>query len=142
MKSFLTIVLVMYGISSPCLANDGAKIKCSDLGWKFAAEFKKEYANSISLWGNPELHYSSTLGTCLAYTEFIDGALEKGVTGTWYYCRITDVYTNKVLAYSRFIISKKGQNKKATLVNHSNVGDAVNLLPEVFAARKAVLFNQ
>ena len=142
MKSFITILLVMCGISSLCFADDGAKIKCSDLGRKFAAEFKKEYVNSISLWGNPEFHYSSTLGTCLAYTEITDGALEKGVTDTWYYRRITDVYTNKVLAYSRFIISKKDQNKKATLVNLSNVGHAVNLLPEAFAARKEELFNQ
>ena len=142
MRSFLTLALFMCCISITCFADDGTKIKCSELGRKFAADFKKEYVNSISLWGNPEFHYSSTLGTCLAYTEITDGALEKRVTDTWYYRRITDVYTNKVLAYSRFIISKKDQNKKTTLVNLSNVGDAVNLLPEAFAVRKAELFNQ
>lgn len=142
MKFYLAAVLALWNLSASCLAaDDSAKIKCGDLGRKFAADFKKEYVNAVSLWGNPEFYYSSSLGTCLAYTEITDGALNKDITAVWYYRRITDVYTNKVLSYSRFFVTKKDAAQKPTLVNLGNVGDAVNLLPEAFAARKAELFS-
>jgi hypothetical protein len=113
------------------------------LGQKFSAEFKKEYYNEdISMWGNPDFHYNSTLRTCLVYTEVVDGALNKEINATWYYRRITDIYSNKVLAYSRYLIFKNYPTRKEALVNLANVGDVVNLLPDKFATVKAELFDQ
>ena len=94
------------------------------------------------MWGNPEFHYNSTLGTCLVYTEIIDGALNKDINSVWYYRRISDIYSNKVLTYSRYFIYKNDPTKKETLDNLGNVGDAVNLSPERFAVKRAELFGQ
>lgn len=121
---------------------ESSKIQCSELGRKFLTEFKKEYASEISIWGNPEFHYNNVLATCLAYTEVVDGALSKNSNSAWYYRRITDIYSNKVLAYSRYFIAKNDPTKKETLVNLGNVGDAVNLSPAKFAEAKAELFGQ
>ncbi len=121
---------------------ESSKIKCSELGRKFSTEFKKEYTSDISIWGNPEFHYNSTLGACLVYTEVVDGALNKDINSVWYYRRITDIYSNKVLAYSRYLIHKNDLTKKETLVNLDNVGDAVNLSPDKFSTVKAELFGQ
>lgn len=120
---------------------ESQKIKCSELGRKFSAEFKKEYASDISIWGNPEFFYNSALGTCLVYTEVADGELDKNIKSTWYYRRITDIYSNKVLAYSRYVIDKSDPTKKETLVNLRNVGNIVNLSPDKFSAAKAKLFG-
>jgi hypothetical protein len=122
--------------------SENSKIKCAELGQKFSAEFKKEYVSDISIWGNPEFHYNSALRTCLVYTEVVDGALNKDINSVWYYRRITDIYTNKVLAYSRYFIDKNDPAKKETMVNLANVGDAMNLSPERFAMKKAELFGQ
>lgn len=123
--------------------SEDSKIKCTELGHKFSSEFKKEYyVSDISIWGNPEFHYNSALGTCLVYTEVVDGALNKDIDSVWYYRRITDIYSNKVLAYSRYFIDKKDPAKKETLVNLANVGDAVNLSPDRFAVKKVELFGQ
>lgn len=121
---------------------ESSKVQCSELGRKFSSEFKKEYASEISIWGNPEFHYNNALATCLAYTEIVDGALSNDINSVWYYRRITDIYNNKVLTYSRYFISKSDPTKKETLVNLGNVGDAVNLSPAKFAAVKAELFGQ
>jgi hypothetical protein len=118
-----------------------SKIKCMELGRKFSAEFKREYASDISIWGNPEFFYSSTLGTCLVFTEVIDGEMDKTIKSIWYYRRITDIYSNRVLAYSRYVIDKSDPTRKETLVNLRNVGDTMNLSPETFAAAKAKLFG-
>ena len=121
---------------------ENSKIKCGELGRKFSAEFKKEYASDISIWGNPEFFYNNALGTCLVYTEVTDGELDKKIKSIWYYRRITDIYSNKVLAYSRYFINKNDPIKKETLVDLRNVGDAVNLSPEKFAAAKAMLIGK
>lgn len=141
---FFVVALSVWSYSAVALAADpeGSKIKCSQLGSKFAAEFKKEYVNEVSLWGNPEFHYSSALATCLAYTEIVDGEAHKDVKDVWYYRRITDIYTNKVLAYSRYFVGKDDPTKKPFLVDLKNVGDAANLLPQDFAAAKDKLFSQ
>lgn len=122
--------------------SEDSKIRCTELGRKFSSEFKKEYVSDISIWENPEFHYNTALGTCLVYTEVVDGALHKDIHYVWYYLRITDIYSNKVLAYSRYLIDKKDPEKEGTLINLANVGDAVNLSPDRFAAKKAELFGQ
>jgi hypothetical protein len=122
--------------------SESSKIKCAELGQKFSAEFKKDYVSDISIWGNPEFHYNSALGTCLVYTEVVDGTLNKDISSVWYYRRITDIYSNKVLAYSRYFIDKSDLTKKKTPANLDNVGDAVNLSSERFAVKKAELFRQ
>src|SRR5438105_4100385 len=94
-----------------------SKIKCSELGRKFSTEFKKEYASEVSIWENPEFHYSSASGRCMVYTEVVDGLLDKGITSVWYYRRITDIYSNEVLAYSRYFIRKNDPSKKEMLVD-------------------------
>jgi len=121
---------------------ESSRAKCSELGRKFSADFKKEYVTDFSLWENPEFHYSPALATCLVYTGIVDGQFQKAVNDIWYYRRITDIYTNKVLAYSRYFIGKKDSAKKPVLVNLGNVGDAANLPPEKFAATKTKLFSQ
>jgi hypothetical protein len=145
MKMSVPLLIIWLScISATAIAgeSENSKIKCAELGRKFSSEFKKEYVSDISIWGNPEFHYNSALGTCLVYTEVVDGALNKDINSVWYYRRITDIYSNKVLAYSRYFIDKKDQTKKITLVNLANVGEAVNLSPDMFAAKKAELFGQ
>ena len=78
----------------------------------------------------------------MVFTKVVDGALNKDINSVWYYRRITDIYSNKVLAYSRYFIDKSDPTKKKTLANLDNVGDAVNLSPERFAVKKAELFGQ
>jgi len=138
------LIIWLFCISATAFAgeSENSKIKCAELGQKFSAEFKKEYVSDISIWGNPEFHYNSALGTCLVYTEVVDGALNKDINSVWYYRRITDIYSNKVLAYSRYFIDKNDPIKKENLVNLTNVGDAVNFSPDMFAVKKAELFGQ
>ena len=119
-----------------------AKIKCGEEGRTFSADFKKEYVREDTHWGNPEFHYNSTLETCLVFTEVVDGLFDKDAASIWYYRRVTDIYSNKVLAYSRYFISRNDQTKKETLVNLGNVGAAVNLSPARFGAIKEKLFSQ
>ncbi|MDO8347884.1 MAG: hypothetical protein Q7S85_08300 [Rugosibacter sp.] len=119
---------------------ESTNIRCSESGRKFSAEFKKENTSEISIYGNPEFHYNGTLATCLVYTEVVDGAPD--INSVWYSRRITDIYSNKVLAYSRYFITKSDPAKKVTLVNLGNVGDVVNMLPAEFAATRAELFRQ
>jgi hypothetical protein len=121
---------------------EGAKIKCSEVGRAFSADFKKEYVREDTHWGNPEFHYSSALETCLVLTEVVDGLFDKDANSVWYYRRVTDIYSNKVLAYSRYFISKNDQTKKETLVSLGNVGAAVNLSSASFFAAKEKLFSQ
>lgn len=121
---------------------ESTNIQCSESGRKFSAEFKRENTSEISTYGNPEFHYNGTLATCLAYTEVVDGALDKDINSVWYSRRITDIYSNKVLAYSRYFITKSDPAKKVTQVNLGNVGDVVNMLPAEFAATRAELFRQ
>ncbi len=144
MKLSASVFIWLSCISMTAFAGEleNSKIKCAELGYKFSSEFKKEYVSEISVWGNPEFHYNSSLGTCLVYTEVIDGALNKDINSIWYYRRITDIFSNKVLAYSRYFIEKKDPSKKITLANLANVGDAVNLTPEMFAIKKAELFGR
>src|SRR5256885_13345651 len=138
----LIIWLSCISVTAFAGVSENSKIKCAELGQKFSAEFKKEYVSDVSIWGNPEFHYNSALGTCLVYTEVVDGALNKDINSVWYYRRITDIYSNKVLAYSRYFIDKNDPTKIETLVNLSNVGDAVNLSPERFGVKRAELFGQ
>ena len=119
-----------------------SKVRCSELGAQFAARFKSEYASAVSVWGNPEFHYNNSLSTCLAYTEIVDGALNKEIDAVWYYRRITDLYSNKVLAYSRYLVSKNDSQKRETMVSLGNVGGAQNSSSSEFAATKARLFNE
>jgi hypothetical protein len=123
--------------------SDASKIKCAEIGAKFAASFKETYASdtSFSIWGNPEYHYSERLHTCLVYTEVIDGAFVKGVNATWYYRRITDIYSNKVLAYSRYLIRKDDAENMEVQASLINVGDAINLSSADFKNAKTRLFN-
>ena len=120
----------------------GAKIKCSEAGRAFLADFKKEYVREDTLWRNPEFHYNSALETCLVFTEVVDGLFDKDATSVWYYRRVTDIYSNRVLAYSRYFISKNDPTKRETLVNLGNVGAAVNLSSAGFVATKEKLFGQ
>lgn len=139
------LVTFLYCFSATAVAGepDDSKIKCSKFGRKFTDEFKSEYYHSdISMWGNPEFHYNKALKSCLVYTEIIDGELNKEVDYIWYYRRITDVYTNRVVAYSRYFVVKNESNKKETMVNLGNVGDAVNLPSSKFIAEKVNLFSQ
>jgi hypothetical protein len=140
--SILIIWLSSISITAFAGALENPKIRCSELGYKFSSEFKREYVSEFSVWGNPEFHYNKSLDTCLVYTEVIDGALNKDINSIWYYHRITDIPSNKVLAYSRYFIDKKDPSKKVTLVNLANVGDAVNLTPDMFAIKKAELFGK
>ena len=117
-------------------------MKCSQEGRTFSADFKKEYVREDTHWGNPEFHYNSALETCLVFTEVVDGLFDKDATSIWYYRRVTDIYSNKVLAYSRYFISRNGPTKKETLVNLGNVGAAVNLSSDRFVAIKEKLFSQ
>ena len=146
MKSFSCFLIAgLYFLASTAVAGEpnDSKIKCSEFGRKFTNEFKKDYYNSdISMWGNPEFHYNNALKTCLVYTEIIDGKLNKEIDSIWFYRRITDVYSNRVVAYSRYFIDKNEPNKKETLVNLGNVGDADNLPPSKFTSAKANLFSQ
>lgn len=119
-----------------------SQIKCSEMGTKFSSRFKKEYTSVDSLWGNPEFHYSKASSTCLVYTEVTDGGLQKESNAVWYYRRVTDVYSNKVLAYSRYFVEKRDPTRKEILVNLGNVGGASNLSPTEFAKVKAELFSQ
>ena len=139
---FLVIWFSCASVTAFAGESESSKIKCSELGQKFSTAFKKEYASDISIWGNPEFHYSSALVTCLVYTEVVDGALNIGINSIWYYRRSTDIYSNKVLAYSRYFIDKSDPTKKETLVNLGNVGDTVNISPEKFAAKKAELLGR
>lgn len=118
-----------------------SKIRCSEAGANFAAKFKSQHDTDVSVWGNPEFHYSVPLSTCLVYTEVIDGSLHKEINALWYYRRITDVYSNKVLAYSRYLVKKDDPTKKETLVNLMNVGGATNLIRTEFDVTKADLFK-
>jgi hypothetical protein len=94
------------------------------------------------MWGNPEFHYNNALGTCLVYTEVVDGLWDREINSVFYLHRITDIYSNKVLAYSRYFVNKRDQIKKEILMpNLVNVGDAVNLSPDRFAVVKAELFD-
>lgn len=119
-----------------------SKIRCSEAGANFAAKFKAQHDTDVSVWGTPEFHYSVPLSTCLVYTEVIDGSLHNEVNAVWYYRRITDVYSNKVLAYSRYLVKKDDPTKNETLVNLMNLGGATNLMPMEFNATKADLFKQ
>ncbi|MEP6998811.1 MAG: hypothetical protein ABI900_14250 [Betaproteobacteria bacterium] len=131
-------------VSSAAFAaeSDTLKIKCGEMGTKFAAQFKKEYTSEISIWGNPEFHYSTGMNTCLVYTEVIDGALDKQINAIWSYRRVTDIYSNKVLTYSRYFVRKDDPTQKEGLVNLGNVGAAVNISPAEFARAKMELFNR
>ena len=142
MKLFFAAALLFLCSTAQAADTDDSKIKCSQFGTKFATEFKKEYVNAVSMWGNPEFYYSPSLGTCLVYTEIADGEINKEMKDTWYYRRVTDIYTNKVLAYARYFIGKNDPDKKPVMVDLKNVGDAPNLRPEVFAQTKAKLFSQ
>lgn len=146
MKSSACFLIAwLYCFSATAVAGEpeNSKIKCSELGRKFSTEFKKEYASdNISMWGNPEFHFNRVLAACLVYTEVVDGEMSKDIDSIWYYRRITDIYSNKVLAYSRYFINKNDPTKKEILVNLSNVGDAVNLTPSKFATAKAELFSK
>ena len=141
-RLFIASYAAALASTAPAADLEASRIKCSESGTKFAMQFKKTYASQISIFGNPEFHYSKALSTCLVYTELIDGALDKSITAVWYYRRVTDVYSNKVLAYSRYFVSKNDSAKKETMVNLANVGDAVNLGSTEFASAKASMFNQ
>lgn len=94
MNTGILFLLAWIGlVSSAAFAaeSDTSKIKCSEMGTKFAAQFKKQYTSEISIWGNPEFHYSTRMNTCLVYTEVISGALDKQINATWYYRRVTDI---------------------------------------------------
>ena len=138
---FLVIWFSCASVTAFAGESESSKIKCSELGQKFSTSFKTEYTSDFSIWGNPEFHYSSAVGTCLVYTEVVDRALNKGINSIWYRRRITEIYSNKVLAYSRYFIDKSDPIKKETLVNLGNIGDAVNLSPEKFAVKKAELLG-
>ena len=77
----------------------------------------------------------------MVYTEVIDGALDKQINATWYYRRVTDIYSNKVLTYSRYFVRKDDPTQKEVLVNLGNVGSAVNVSSAEFARAKMELFK-
>lgn len=120
---------------------EDSRVRCGEMGQQFSDRFKKEYVSDSTHWENPEFHYSKALGTCLVYTEVIDGMFSKEIA-IWYYRRVTDVYSNKVLAYSRYLVNRNDPAKKEKLVDLSNVGDAMNLSSEKFAEAKRRLFSQ
>jgi len=120
---------------------EDSRVRCGKMGQQFSDRFKKEYVTDSTHWGNPEFHYSEPLGTCLVYTEVIEGMFNSKESAIWYYRRITDVYSNTVLAYSRYIVYGDDPAKKEKLVNLNNVGDAVNFPSEKFTATKRNLFS-
>lgn len=142
--SALLLVIWLSCMPATVIASESeiSRIKCAELGRTFSSEFKREYVSDISIWGNPEFHYNNVLGTCLVYTEVVDGALHKDIHSVWYNLRITDIYSNKVIAYSRYFIDKNDHTRKVTRVNLTNVGDVVNLSPDHFMMVKSELFGQ
>jgi hypothetical protein len=146
MRIFFTLFALSVGALTFTTASatdlETSNIKCSEAGANFSRLFKKEYSSEISMWGNPEFYYSKRLATCLVYTEVIDGLFDKEINAVWYYRRITDIYSNKVLAYSRYRVAKNDLTKKEIMVNLSNVSDAANLTSKEFDTTKNTLLKQ
>jgi hypothetical protein len=116
-------------------------IQCSELGRKFSVEFKKEYMSEFSIWVNPEFYYNNAMATCLVYNEVVDGKFSEGMNDIWYHRRITDIYSNKVIAYQRSAIKKTDPTKNEIPIDLSNVGDTVNLSRAKFDQAKMELFR-
>lgn len=119
--SLLVICAVAYATDSD------DQIRCSNEGRKFANEWKKERQNQNGLFrdaivDNAKFHFSRALKTCLVYIAVTEGELEKDSPAIWYQRRITDIYSNRVLVYARYMTDKK--TKKDYYVPLKNVGDA------------------
>jgi hypothetical protein len=125
-------------------AESDDQIRCSNEGRKFAKEWNKEHQAPNALFhdalvDNAEFHFSRTLKTCLVFTAVTEGELEKASTGIWRYKRITDIYSNRVLVYTRYMTDKK--TKKDYYVPLKNVGDAKLLTESDFNDTKATYFS-
>lgn len=125
-------------------AESDEQIKCSNEGRKFAKEWKAENKSGAffrdTLVGNAEFHFSRSLKTCLVYTDVTEGELEKDSTGIWHQKRITDIFSNRVLVYTRFVIDKK--TKKESYIPLKVVGDAKLVNDSDFTDIKAMYFSE
>jgi hypothetical protein len=122
-------------------ANDrDDQIQCAKEGRIFAKQFNEEYTNFITpIAENPEFHFSKKMNTCLALTG-VFGIKEEGVKGTFSLRMITDVYSNKILVYTRKMTDT--ETGKDYYIDLKNVGDAELLNSDDFARAKDVLFGE
>jgi hypothetical protein len=97
-RSILVFCAVL--VSATAFATDLniSKAKCSQSGDKFAIQFKREFSSELSIFGNPEFHYSKVLDMCVVFTEIIDGTFDTCIETLCDYRRVTDVYSNNVLS--------------------------------------------
>jgi hypothetical protein len=138
----LITLLVICAVAHAAEGDD--QIRCSNEGGKFAKQWKTEYADKNTLFphavvDNAEFHFSKRLKTCLVYTAVTEGEFEVS-PGIWHHKRITDIYSNRVLVYTRFMTDKK--TKKEYYVPLENVGDAKFVNDSDFADIRAKYFNE
>jgi hypothetical protein len=139
----LLTLLVMCAVAHAAEGDD--QIRCSDEGRNFAKLWKTEYEDQNTLFrdalvDNAEFHFSRTLKTCLVYVAVTEGEIEKDSPGIWHHKRVMDIYSNRALVYTRFMIDKK--TKKKYYVPLKNIGDAKFVTDDDFADIKAKYLSE
>ena len=141
-----TTILVWLGFCSTAIWPTSAKaddrddqIRCVKEGRIFAKDFKQEWANPITpISDNPEFHFNKKLQTCLAFTG-VFSIKQNDAPNVWRLQAITDVYSNKILIYTRSMTDDAG---KVVYVELKNAGDAFILNYEDFSKEKETLFRE
>ena len=140
----LILLALLVTCSVAKAAETDEQIKCSHEGRKFAKEWKTEWGpkdvTENIIVGNAEFHFSGLLKTCLAYTEVTEGESDKELSAIWHQKRITDIFSNRVIVYTRFMIDKK--SKKEFYMPLKVVGDAKLVNNSDFADIKTMYFSE
>jgi len=143
----LIALLIVAAAASATESED--QIRCSSEGRTFAKAWKIEHeagnrdpANALfgdAVVDGAEFHFSRSLETCLAYTAVTQGEVDRNSPEIWRERRITDVYANRVLVYTRYMTDKK--TKEEFHVPLKDIGDARQVTDSEFAHIKAEYFS-
>src|SRR4051794_19459297 len=84
------------------------QIRCVREGRIFAKGFEQRWANFMTpASDNPEFHFNKNLQTCLAFTGVLS-VKTKERPEVWRFQAITDIYSNKILIYTRYMTDETG----------------------------------